>query len=62
MFSEKMGTWYVESKSDPRWNQHGRGEGLVCCGGPQAIDDWLESCKARYGEVPKDATRSFFKD
>lgn len=62
MFGPKMGTWSVESKSDPRWNKEGRAKGLVCDGGPQAMKDWIKHCKQKYGKVPDDAYESFMKD
>jgi hypothetical protein len=62
MFSAKMGTWYVESKSDPRWDKSGRGYGLVSTGGPGEASDWLDYCRKQFGEPPKDTTMGFFKD
>ena len=62
MFGPKMGSWCVTSKSDPRWNNSGRSEGLCCNGGPQEMQDWIEECKKKYGEPPADATMSFMKD
>lgn len=57
-----MGTWTVESKTDPRWNKSGRGEGLATTGGPQEMKDWIAQCRAEFGEPPADATQSFWKD
>ncbi|MBA7604556.1 hypothetical protein ES703_11681 [subsurface metagenome] len=62
MFGPKMGTWWVHSKSDPRWNKSGRAEGLCCTGGPQEMQDWIDECKRQYGEPPKDAKMGFMKD
>lgn len=62
MFEPRMGTWGVQSEVDPRWNKSGRAEGLVCCGGPNEIQTWIEECKAKYGDPPKDLTTSFLKD
>lgn len=62
MFGPEMGTWEVHSKSDARWNKSGRDDGLVCLGGPGSMQAWIDECKAKYGEPPKDATESFMKD
>jgi hypothetical protein len=62
MFGPKMGTWYVHSAADPRWNKSGRAEGLVCLGGPQEMHNWINECKRKYGEPPEDAEMGFMKD
>lgn len=62
MFGPKMGTWTISSKIDPRWNKSGRGYGLVSCGGPQEMQDWIAKCKKEFGEPPEDAEMSFWKD
>jgi hypothetical protein len=61
-FGPKMGSWGVESKKDPRWNKTGRGEGLICTGGPRDLQDWVEQCRNNFGSVPDDAEYWFFKD
>lgn len=62
MFGPKMGSWYVSSKLDPRWNSNGRGYGLVSMGGPQDAHTWVELCKKKYGELPADLEMGFMKD
>lgn len=62
MFGPKMGTWYVQSKIDPRWNNTGRGYGLVTTGGPSEMSTWLEDCRKKYGSPPIDITVGFMKD
>lgn len=62
IFSAKMGSWWVRSKSDPRWNGDGRGYGLVSGGGPGGMQDHIDSCKKKYGNPPSDATMGFLKD
>jgi len=62
MFGPKMGTWWVKSKTDPRWNKTGRGYGLVTSGGPGELGEWIEECKEKYGEPPDDAEMGFMKD
>jgi hypothetical protein len=62
IFGPKMGTWWVRSELDPRWNKTGRGMGLVCCGGPTEFQEWIEECKKEYGNPPEDAECGFWKD
>lgn len=61
-FEPKMGSWWVSSKTDPRWNKSGRGYGLVSTGGPHEMHDWIDMCKEKYGEPPKDCECGFMKD
>lgn len=62
MFGPREGSWWVVSKSDPRWNKHGRGSGLVCTGGPDEAGDWIKECQAKFGEIPEDLEKGFMKD
>jgi hypothetical protein len=62
IFGPRMGTWYVSSQSDPRWNNSGRASGLVTEDGPQAMKDWIEQCRRNFGEPPEDAVKGFMKD
>lgn len=62
MFGPKMGTWYVKSKTDPRWNNSGRGVGFVTSGGPIELKEWLNKCRSEYGEPPADGLYGFEKD
>lgn len=62
MFGPKLGSWWVESKKDPRWNKSGRGYGLVSSGGPPEMQEWIKECIEKYGDPPDDATQSFYKD
>ena len=62
IFGPRIGTWYVRSKTDSRWNNNGRGYGLVSSGGPQAMTTWIEKCKKEFGEPPEDAVMGFEKD
>ena len=57
-----IGTWYVESKSDPRWNKSGRGYGAATAGGPPEMHEWIATCKTQYGTPPADAVMGFMKD
>jgi hypothetical protein len=62
MFGPKMGTWWVYSELDPRWNLSGRSSGLVCEGGPSELQDWIKLCRKNYGEPPEDCEQGFMKD
>ncbi len=62
MFGPKMGSWEASSKKDPRWNNSGRGAGLVCAGGPSELNRWIELCTDKYGEPPDDLEVGFWKD
>jgi len=62
MFGPKIGSWSVYSKTDSRWNRSGRGYGLVCNGGPDEMQIWIDQCIKKYGEIPKDTIKSFMKD
>lgn len=59
MFGPKMGSWWVNSVSDPRWNSSGRGYGLVCCGDQYDAHTWIESCQEKYGDPPVDLEMGF---
>ena len=62
IFGPKKGSWSVESKTDPQWNNSGRGYGLVTSGGPPELHNWLKECTEKYGEPPDDTNWSFWKD
>ena len=62
LFGPKIGTWSVHSKKDSRWNNSGRGYGLVTSGGPAEISKWIKKCKEELGEPPNDLTIIFCKD
>lgn len=62
MFGPKMGSWWVRSKKDPRWNKDGRGYGLVVLGGPGDMSDWIKYCTEQYGNPPDDCEQGFMKD
>jgi len=62
MFGPRMGSWWVYSKIDSRWNNNGRGEGFVTTGGPSDIYDWIDKCKELFGEEPDDLKAGFMKD
>jgi len=62
MFVGGMGTWCVESKSDPRWNNSGTAFGAVAAGGPPEMYEWIEKCKKEFGDPPPDCMKSFWKE
>jgi hypothetical protein len=58
----RSGSWWVESKSDPRWN----GSGSDIVGGfeiPPAAKEHIEAKKAQFAcEPPEDLTFGYMKD
>lgn len=62
MFGPKMGSWWVTSNQDSRWNSSGRGYGLVTLGGPSDAHTWIEECERKYGARPSDLELGFMKD
>ncbi len=58
----RMGSWWVVSKTDPRWDKEGRAFGAVSAGGPQEMQDWIDECTEKYGDPPADAEKGFMKD
>jgi hypothetical protein len=60
--SIRSGSWYLTSKSDPRWNTGGRDD---ACGGfemPQECRVAIERLKEKLGEMPADLTWGYMKD
>lgn len=55
------GSWWLQSKSDPRWNASGRAAvgGFVM---PEACKQKLEELKRRFGEPPRDLKWGYMKD
>jgi hypothetical protein len=58
MFGPKMGSWFVHSESDSRWNKSGRAEGLCCTGGPQENVPRMRGDEPMYGDPPTDVISS----
>lgn len=57
----KMGSWWLKSKLDPRWNAAGR----CYCGGfvmPEECKDKLEELKNQLGNPPTDLSFGYMKD
>lgn len=63
LFGPKPGVWWVQSKSEPRWDAHGRAASLslmtrprwsrVKWGGPdEAVSEMCSYCGALAGEMP----------
>lgn len=52
MFGPKLGSWWINSKSDPRWNASGEGYGLVSTGGPGEMYDEVKKIRERLNEEP----------
>lgn len=57
----KMGTWTLESKSDPRWNCEGRGlVGMFSI--PPDAKEKVEELREKLGPPPPDLYYSYMKD
>lgn len=57
-------TFTFESKTDPRWNFSGRGNGIVSRGKdgcPEAVAK-VKELEDQFGEIPDDLTYSYWKD
>jgi hypothetical protein len=61
MFGPKPGSWWLSSKSDPRWNCNGRDKvgGFQCPPDAQAA---IERLKKTLGEPPSDLEYGYMKD
>lgn len=61
MFGPKPGSWWLSSKSDPRWDCSGRDDvgGFQC---PPEATAALEAKKAELGEPPHDLEYGYMKD
>lgn len=55
------GSWWINSKSDPRWNASGSDDvgGFVI---PLAAKEKIEALKAMLGEPPSDLKYGYMKD
>jgi hypothetical protein len=62
MFGPKIGSWYLSSKKDPRWNDCGREALLVCAGLCKGAKKSIEANRDRYGDPPDDLEYSCMKD
>lgn len=61
-FNLPEGSWWLESKSDQRWNCNGRAD---CVGGfvmPEECQKQLKKLKRKLGEPPADLTWGYMKD
>jgi hypothetical protein len=54
MFGPKPGSWWLRSKSDPRWDADGRESFLVTAGPVSSAIDFVERKKAELGIDPPD--------
>ena len=57
----REGSWWLRSKSDPRWNSDGRTDvgGFVM---PDECKQKLEELKKQLGELPEDLKWGYMKD
>ena len=56
------GSWWLNSKTDPRWNYNGRAD---CVGGfmmPDECQNKLKELKQKLGKPPKDLEWGYMKD
>jgi len=56
-----LGSWWVRSKKDPRWNARGRGA-VGMFGMPKDAKEWVDRCKLQFGEQPDDLEFEYMKD
>ncbi len=60
-FGLKDGSWWINSKSDPRWNASGSGKvGLF--GMPEEAEKEIKRLKKKYGKPPEDLEFGYMKD
>lgn len=63
IFGDRPGTWWIESKKDPRWNKTARAKDLIFTAGlNEEAQDHLKKCRGLYGEQPDDLTYGGMKD
>ena len=55
------GSWWLHSKSDPRWNYNGTGQvgGFVM---PLECKEKIEELKKEFGDPPEDLEFGYMKD
>jgi len=56
----KMGSWWLRSKKDPRWNSEGRG--MVSSYYIPDAEREMERLKKKYGKPPSDLEMGGMKD
>lgn len=60
---DRMGDWFTESITDPRFNLRGRGRGTVTAGGPREMYEAIKAKEKELGcQKPEDLTVGFCKD
>jgi hypothetical protein len=57
-----LGKWWIRSKSDPRWDREGRGEGGGLYKRPPAVDRTIKNLSKTLGEPPNDLEWGFSPD
>lgn len=63
MFGPKPGSWWLRSKSDPRWNTDGRAMMIVTAGPVREATDFIERTRKRLKcEPPADLEYGCMKD
>lgn len=56
------GTWYLSSKSDPRWNSSGHINAISSFVMPNECQNEINQLKKQYGEPPSDLEWGYMKD
>ena len=57
----QMGSWWVKSQSDPRWNKTGRGKvGSFMI--PSGAEARINKCEKEFGVKPEDLEYGYMKD
>lgn len=62
LFGPKSGSWYFNSKIDPRWNVSGHVSSLSVFTRPPEAEQALERLKKEHGEPPEDLSYGCMKD
>ena len=57
----RPGTWWIDSKVDPRWKTNGRAE-VGMFGRPAEVDAKIEEFSRAFGAPPDDLEWGYLKD
>jgi hypothetical protein len=58
---DRMGSWWIRSGKDPRWNLEGRGSFNIFSA-EELMLDLIEKMKKTLGDLPDDLEIGFIKD
>ena len=64
MIGPKMGTFWVHSKSDPRFDNDWQMDWLIAGGVPDEVKEWVENKRKELDleKLPEDISYGFMKD